>query len=141
MITTCFNDDFFFQESKLKPRQPNMDAGILENQDGSHMLIAESETFEFEEEAMNLEPNSPLTFKGALKIAGGALLIIGSVMWAAYTQIQGQITDLRGEISTLRTSNHDDFNRVADKLDDIGKTLTAIQVDQATQKAKSEKSN
>lgn len=141
MITPCFDDNVFNIETQPKVRTRSSIAGIIENHDGSTMFVAETVTIDLEEEAMNLEPNSPLTFKGALKIAGGALLIIGSVMWAAYTQIQGQITDLRGEISTLRTSNHDDFNRVADKLDDIGKTLTTIQVDQATQKAKSDKSN
>lgn len=71
--------------------------------------------------------------------AGGALLIISRVLWAGHTQDQDQLTQLRVEVSTLRSSTYNDFNRVADKLDDIGETLTAIQVEQAAQKAKSDK--
>jgi len=86
-----------------------------------------------------MEPNSPLTFKSAVVICVGCLLTAGTVMWAAYTQVQGQISESRNEISALRTVTHDDFNRVSDKLDDINKTLSSIQVDLATQKIKYEK--
>lgn len=115
---------------------------IIENTSGDTIYISEfvKANLKEKEEVMSFQPNSPITFKGAIWLAGASLLIAGSVLWGAYTQIQGQIGDVRSDVSTLRSSSHDDFNRVADKLDEINKTLTTIQVDQATLKAKSETS-
>ena len=90
---------------------------------------------------MTIQPDSPLTFKNALKISGSVLLITGAMMWAAYTQVQEQFTQVqnqfvqvRDEISKLR-SNQEGFNRIAAKLDSMSITLTAVQVEQAVQKA------
>jgi len=83
---------------------------------------------------MTIQPDSPLTFKNALKISGSVLLITGAMMWAAYTQVQNQFVQVRDEISKLR-SNQEGFNRIAAKLDSISITLTAVQVEQAVQKA------
>lgn len=124
MINPSYDDFAWADISPSKKASPvRSKGGKIENQDGSTMFVAEAVTIEIEEAAMSLQPNNPLSFKAALTIAGSTLLIVGTVMWSAYTQIQGQITDLRGEISTLRSSNHDDFNRVADKLDAITQRL------------------
>jgi len=105
---------------------------------------------------MTIQPDSPLTFKNALKISGSVLLTTGAMMWAAYTQVQdqftqvqdqfsrvqdqfaqaqNQFTQVRDEISSLRSTSRDDFNRIAAKLDSISITLTAVQLEQAVQKA------
>ena len=105
---------------------------------------------------MTIQPDSPLTFKNALKISGSVLLTSGAMMWAAYTQVQdqftqvqdqfsrvqdqfaqaqNQFTQVRDEISSLRSTSRDDFNRIAAKLDSISITLTAVQLEQAVQKA------
>ena len=91
---------------------------------------------------MTIQPDSPLTFKNALKISGSVLLTSGAMMWAAYTQVQdqfaqvqSQFTQVRDEISSLRSTSRDDFNRIAAKLDSMSITLTAVQVEQAVQKA------
>ncbi|WP_414148188.1 hypothetical protein ACMGGR_03625 [Erwinia sp. BNK-24-b] len=112
---------------------------------------------------MTIQPDSPLTFKNALKISGSVLLTSGAMMWAAYTQVQDQFTQVqdqfaqvqnqfaqvqnqfaqaqnqftrvRDEISSLRSTSRDDFNRIAAKLDSMSITLTAVQVEQAVQKA------
>ncbi|MBV4368862.1 hypothetical protein [Erwinia phyllosphaerae] len=105
---------------------------------------------------MTIQPDSPLTFKNALKISGSVLLTSGAMMWAAYTQVQDQFTQVqdqfsrvqdqfaqaqnqftrvRDEISSLRSTSRDDFNRIAAKLDSISITLTAVQLEQAVQKA------
>ena len=84
---------------------------------------------------MTIQPDSPLTVKNALKISGSVLLTSGAMMWAAYTQVQDQFTQVRDEISSLRSTSRDDFNRIAAKLDSMSITLTAVQVEQAVQKA------
>ncbi|MBV4368859.1 hypothetical protein [Erwinia phyllosphaerae] len=91
---------------------------------------------------MTIQPDSPLTVKNALKISGSVLLTSGAMMWAAYTQVQdqfaqvqSQFTQVRDEISSLRSTSRNDFNRIAAKLDSMSITLTAVQVEQAVQKA------
>ncbi|HCM9256106.1 TPA: hypothetical protein N5L18_003967 [Enterobacter cloacae subsp. dissolvens] len=146
MTTITFDDvmidtaDDIFQSRDFSE---NWEGDILENTKGDTIFVPQFVRVHFKtkEEVMSFQPNSPITFKGAIWLAGASLLVAGGVLWAAYTQIQGQISDVRSEISTLRSSSHDDFNRVADKLDEINKTLTSIQIEQATQKAKANNEN
>jgi len=121
----------------------------MENVDSDTRYVAEKEVISLEERVMTIQPDSPLTFKNALKISGSVLLTSGAMMWAAYTQVQdqftqvqdqfaqaqSQFTQVRDEISSLRSTSRDDFNRIAAKLDSMSITLTAVQVEQAVQKA------
>ncbi|WP_336281133.1 hypothetical protein [Cronobacter dublinensis] len=120
----------------------NWQGDILENTSGDTIYLPELVELKpkAKEGIMSFQPNSPITFKAAMWLAGTSLLIAGTALWAAYSQVQGQISEVRNEIATLRTTSHDDFNRVADKLDDINKNLTNIQIEQASQKAKDEAS-
>ncbi len=136
--------DFYFSGFHYEPPKPERGGkrgDKLENQDGSTMYEAVYQPVEVKEEGkMKLQPSSPLTFGSALTLAGSTLLITGLVLWQAYDKIQDQISEVRGEVSTLRSDNREDFNRVADRLDEINKTLTAIQVDMATVKTNTDKS-
>ncbi|HBQ1940503.1 MULTISPECIES: hypothetical protein [Klebsiella] len=138
---------YFFQAGTTEPKVKNV-ANPLRTERVLAVAVEESGPIRYA--ALNtekpnvtrsggMEPNSPLTVKTAAIFCGSSLLIIASALWAAYTQVQGQVTETRNEISSLRTLTHDDFNRVSDKLDDMNKTLTSIQVDLATQKTKYEK--
>ncbi|MET3814537.1 hypothetical protein [Pantoea sp. UYEF8] len=152
MITPCFDDSFFFQNPKFNPQQPNPETGILENHDGSHMLVAETVTIDLEEDIMPIEKDSPLTIRWAIGLCVATLLGALAIAGGTYALIHSDVNDVRSDLTSSRDKSGDDvdslrgemnqgFTRVADKLDDINKTLLKIQVDQATQRAKEEKSN
>ncbi|MFB4412727.1 hypothetical protein [Pantoea agglomerans] len=156
MITPCFDDDFFVREAHFNLQQLNSAADILENQDGSHMLVAESITIDLEEDAMSNNNSYGQELLHALKISWPILVIVVACVFGFFqltqSRIDSQMAEVRAQITAnqksasednaaLRTDTNQGLDRIADKLDDIGKTLTAIQVEQATQKAKSDKAN
>jgi hypothetical protein len=155
MITTCFDRDFFNIDHSHKSRLSDQKGVNIENQDGSVMFVAKAVTIEIEEEHMeNRSYGHELLH--ALKISWPLLVIIIGAVFGFFqltqSRIDTQMTEVRAQMAADRTSASDDnaalrsdmtqgFNRMADKLDEINKTLTSIQVEQATQKAKSDKSN
>lgn len=163
MITPCFDDGFFVREGDFNLQQPSNKTGILENQDGSHMLFTESIIIVLEEDAMSNNNSYGQELLHALKLSWPILLIVIAAVYGFFELTQSRIDSSReamesqlAEIRTQMASDRDSassdnsalrgdvnqgFNRVADKLDDIGKTLTSIKVDQATQKAQLEQKN
>ncbi|NWC63710.1 hypothetical protein [Cedecea sp. P7760] len=124
----------------------------IDNEDGSKMYAVETVTIEIEEEQVT-NKTYVQELLHALKISWPflALVILAVFGFFNLTQnrIDAQMSEIRVQMAADRKAASDDnaalrndmtqgFNRVADKLDDIGKTLTAIQVEQAAQKAKSE---
>lgn len=149
----------FFQHTE----QRVICGGMIENMDGGRMYVAEIVKVEFEEELMTKKPYVHELLH-ALKISWPFLvLIIGSVysfFLLTQSRIDAQMAEVRAQMSEDRKSASDDnsalrksasednaalrkdmsqgFNRIADKLDEINKTLTNVQIDQAVQKTKSE---
>lgn len=130
MINTCFDDSIFHYDHTHKNKRVRLQNGTVENHDGSTMFITEAITIEFEEEeTVKLNPNSPLSFKGGLGIAGSTLLIVGVVLWAAYTNVQGQISEVRTEVSTLRSDNREDFNSVRSEVNSVRSEVNSVRSD------------
>ncbi|EPS5595581.1 hypothetical protein [Cronobacter sakazakii] len=101
---------------------------------------------------MPIEKDSPLTIRWAIGLCVATLLGALTIAGGTYALIHSDVNDVRADLTSTRDKSGDDvdslrnemnqgFTRVADKLDDINKTLLKIQVDQAAQKAKAEKSN
>lgn len=156
MITPCLDDDFFFQEPKHKYRQLNATTGILENHNGNTMLFAEAIIIDLEEDEVSNNKTYPQELLHALKISWPFLLLVIAAVFAFFQFTQSRIDTQMAEVRTqllearkdassdnaaLRSNMNEGLNRIADKLSDIDKTLTAIQVEQATQKAQSEQND
>lgn len=157
-MMSIFFDDIAFNDGNSRNAQRYDDT--LENQDGSTMFIAKYTTIEIEEGQVTNKPYVQELLH-ALKLSWPFLLVVIVAIYGFYqftqnridasrTAIDAQLTEIRTQMSADRQSASADnvalrgdmtqgFNRIADKLDDINKTLTSIQVEQATEKAKSEK--
>jgi soluble cytochrome b562 len=145
--------------------EPNvLVGGIIENMDGSTMYVAETITMVLDEEgAMSRQNSYGHELLHALKLSWPIILVVVGASFgffqltqsridASQEAMQSQLAEIRTQMSADRESASSDnsalrsdvnqgLNRVADKLDDIGKTLTSIKVDQATQKAQIEQKN
>lgn len=156
MISPSYDDFIWDSEPPKKPFRPSRSSAIIENQDGSTMVDAEFVPIENEEVTVSEKKTYIQELSHAIKITWPLIvLIIGSSFaFFSFTQnrIDTQMAEVRAQLAddrrsasadnvALRTDVNQGFTKVADKLDEIGKTLTAIQVDQATQKARTEKSN
>lgn len=143
MITPCFDDDFFVREAHFNLQQPNKAAGILDNQDGSHMLVAETVTIDFEEEIVTTSESPhlkiPLTFKSAMWMGIGFLAVALGGAWAMYTHLDNKLetyrsgtearieaarANLDGKIESLgsETRAHFEAARVESKADNAAIT-------------------
>ncbi|CNF30432.1 Uncharacterised protein [Yersinia nurmii] len=126
----CADDGFFYgiePPPQRNPKRKDDKRARIENHDGNKIYVAETISIEIEVEEvdMKIQPNAPLSFSGALKLAGATLLITGTAMWYAYDQVQGQISEVRSEVSSLRSDNREDFNRINDRMDSIANKLDA----------------
>lgn len=101
MITPCFDDNFFPErEPPQKKPKKKLKRDKLENHDGSTMFIADAITIEIEEEEIvKFNPNSPLSFKGGLGIAGSTLLIVGTApLGSLYERARADFRSPNGSI-------------------------------------------
>lgn len=156
--------DAYFPAFYDDPQPHKLFDGIIENMDGSTMYIAEAVTVDLDEEdAMSRQNSYGHELLHALKLSWPIILIVVGASFgffqltqsridASQEAMQAQLAEIRTQMSADRESASSDnsalrsdvnqgLNRVADKLDDIGKTLTSIKVDQATQKAQLEQKN
>ncbi|EGT4286473.1 hypothetical protein DOX69_22005 [Cronobacter sakazakii] len=153
MINPSYDDFAWADTAPTKKTSPvRLKGGKIENQDGSVMFVAEAVTIEIEEELMT-DKSYGHELLHALKISWPLLVIIIGAVFGFFqltqSRIDTQMAEIRAQMAADRKSASDDsaalrgdmtqgFNRVADKLDDINKNLTNIQIEQASQKAKDE---
>lgn len=130
--------------------------GIIENMDGGMMYAAEVITIDLGEAEMSNSNSYIDELLRALKITWPLLVVVIASSYGFFSltqsRIDSQMAEVRAQIAsdrkdassdnaTLRSDLNNGFNRVADKLDELNKTISSIQVEQATQKAKAETSS
>lgn len=136
------------------PAQHVLFGGMIENMDGSKMFVAKYEPIETKEDEVSNNNRTYLQeLLHALKLSWPLLVLIIISVFGFFqltqSRIDAQMSEVRTQMASDRKAASDDnaalrsdinqgFNRVADKLDDTNKTLSKIQVDQATQKAQLE---
>lgn len=148
----------YFEFNIDEYRQKSKSSDIIYNVDGSKMYaVFTDDTQVDKEEIMSKDSSYSHELLHALKISWPFLLLIIAAIFgffqltqsridASRAALEAQITEIRTQMSADRNSASSDnsalrsdvnqgLNRVADKLDDIGKTLTSIKVDQASQQA------
>ncbi|MBF4936253.1 hypothetical protein HIK14_13000 [Cronobacter sakazakii] len=154
MINPCFDDNFFNKETITNHKQRTDRSGIIENRDGSTMYVAETITIHTDEEdEVSNNKTYPQELLHALKISWPFLLVVIAAVFGFFqltqSRIDTQMAEVRAQLlearkdassdnAALRSNMNEGLNRIADKLSDIDKTLTAIQIEQATQKAQSD---
>jgi len=126
--------------------------GIIENIDGGKMYVADFITIDLEGEEMSKKTYFQELAHGFKMTWPFLALVIGSSYGFFYftqaridtqmaevrTQISSDRKDASADNSALRSDVNSGFNRVSDKLDEINKTLSGIQIEQAVQKSKSQ---
>lgn len=130
-------------------KQNRLFNGNIENMDGSNMYVAELVPIEWKEDEVNNNKTYVQELLHALKLSWPLFVIIIVSVFGFFqltqSRIDAQMSEVRNQMASDRKAASDDnaalrsdmnqgFNRVADKLDDTNKTLSKIQVDQATQK-------
>ena len=134
-------------------KQNRLFNGNIENMDGSNMYVAELVPIEEKEDEVNNNKTYVQELLHALKLSWPLLVVIIASVFGFFqltqSRIDAQMSEVRNQMASDRKAASDDnaalrsdmnqgFNRVADKLDDTNKTLSKIQVDQATQKVQLE---
>lgn len=126
--------------------------GIIENIDGGKMYVADFITIDLEGEEMSKKTYlQELTHSFKMTWPFLTLVIGSSYGFFYFTQgrIDTQMAEVRAQIASdrkdasadnaaLRNDVNSGFNRVADKLEDINKTLSNVQIEQAVQKSKNQ---
>lgn len=125
--------------------------GIIENMDGGMMYAAEVITLDLGEAEMSNSNSYIDELLRALKITWPLLVVVIASSYGFFSltqsRIDSQMAEVRAQIAsdrkdassdnaTLRSDLNNGFNRVADKIDELNKTISSIQVEQATQKQK-----
>lgn len=104
MINSCFDDSLFIFDQSKKAASRKQQNGILENQDGNIMFVAEAILITLEEENMDADKDPhikiPLTFKAAMWLGLGFIGIALAGAWAMYTHLDNKLEAYRSGTET-----------------------------------------